>query len=395
MTMRRILLPLVMSLGLVGSGGPHGAFPQEAYVWQRHWTPSVVQAVEKAAPMVEAWRVLAAETDHSGGLQVFSPDHAALAATGRPVILVIRIDGTGDAIEDPALPTRIRRILDAWRDAGGAPAGLEIDHDCATSRLAAYGRFLADLKPLLGSTRLSITALPTWIGARALPAILSTTDEAVLQVHAVEAPGRGLFDPDRALGWIEAFAAISPKPFVVALPAYGARVVWDQDGRLAAVESEMTGRAEGARSAELTAPPVLVASLLRRAAALPATGLAGFVWFRLPVAGDRRGWSLATWRKVMTGAPLEAKIAVETEPGAGPAVRDLVLVNHGDVDGEPPVRIPLPAGCTSADGINGYHLAPDGTSLDRIEAGLLAGGRTRRIGWIRCPEGTEVAHVEN
>jgi hypothetical protein len=391
---RRILLSLMPLLGLVGSGGPHGGFPQEAYVWQRVWTPAVDDAVAIAADSVVAWRVLAAETDRSGTLRAFAPDRASLTASGRPVVLVIRIDGTGNGIEDPGLPERIQDVLEAWQAAGLRPAGLEIDHDCATARLPVYGRLLADLKRHLGPTRLSITALPSWIGAPALRTVLATADESVLQVHAVDAPAQGLFDPDRALGWIEAFAAISPKPFRVALPTYGARAVWDRDGRLVAIESETAGRMTGDRSLELTVPPAKVAGLLRALEARPVSALVGIVWFRLPVAGDRRAWSLATWRKVMTGAPLKALITVETAPGARRDLRDLILVNRGDVDGETPTRIPVAPGC-AADGINGYRADPDQAGLVRVEAGLLAAGHTRRIGWLRCSNGTEIAHVEN
>src|SRR5437667_7018473 len=42
---------------------------------------------------------------------------------------------------------------------------------------------------------------------------------------------------------------------------------------------------------------------------------------------------------------------------ATPGMRDIVLLNRGAVDAEPPPTIALPRGCTIADGVNGYALA--------------------------------------
>ena len=57
-----------------------------------------------------------------------------------------------------------------WRAAGVDVVGLEIDHDCATAVLADYARWLAANRPP-APLAWSITALPTWAGAPALPAV--------------------------------------------------------------------------------------------------------------------------------------------------------------------------------------------------------------------------------
>ena len=44
--------------------------------------------------------------------------------------------------------------------------------------------------------------------------------EIVLQVHAVDDPRRGLFDPEQAERWVRGFALRAGRPFRVALPAY-------------------------------------------------------------------------------------------------------------------------------------------------------------------------------
>src|ERR1700690_498531 len=89
----RLLFLLLPLTALAASGETHGVLPQDAYVWQRHWTPSVASAVTQSSDLVRAWRVLAAQSDAQGRLGPMAVDWAALARSGRPVIPVIRIDG--------------------------------------------------------------------------------------------------------------------------------------------------------------------------------------------------------------------------------------------------------------------------------------------------------------
>ena len=95
-----------------------------------------------------------------------------------------------------------------------ALAGVEIDYDCPTSKLATYARFLAALRSRLApSTKLSITALPTWMNSGELEGLTRNLDEIVLQVHAVDDPRRGLFDPDQAERWVKDFGQRIRRPF--------------------------------------------------------------------------------------------------------------------------------------------------------------------------------------
>jgi hypothetical protein len=243
---------------------------------------------------------------------------------------------------------------------------------------------------------LSITALPTWLGARELDGVLAATDEVVLQVHAVQDPHAGLFDAATARRWIEALSRRTAKPFRVALPAYGARVSWSADGRIRAVESETPLLIDASAAVELIAPPQEVASLLRGLETARPARLAGIVWFRLPTDGDNRAWSLATWRAVIQGEPLTAQVEAQAVAGGQPGLSDLLLVNPGDVDAELPRRIALPGGCGIADGVNGYGLAQtsDGPVLERRQPGLLHGHHQQTIGWMRCTAGLGDIHVQ-
>lgn len=363
--------------------------PQDAYVWQRHWTPALRTALRDDADLMAGWRVLAAETDRHGTLEPVAVDWAALRATHRPLTAVIRIDGTREEFRVDEELAAIGALLARWR---GAPlAGLEIDFDCATQRLPTYARFLRALRHLPGlPPRLSVTALPSWMPSAALDDVLAAVDEAVLQVHAVDAPEAGLFDPDRAQAWIDAFAARTAKPFRVALPDYGARILRGADGRIVAIESEMPRLMGDAASAEIMAPPAAVARLLDVLRFHPPKDLAGVVWFRLPTTEDDLSWSPSTWRAVVTGGDLATRLDVEARPRAIAGLCDIVLVDRGDIDAVLPRRLRLPRGCRIADGVNGYAAADDGGEyfLIRLQTALLRAHHARVVGWMRCSGGT-------
>jgi hypothetical protein len=230
-----------------------------------------------------------------------------------------------------------------------------------------------------------------------LDAVLAAADEAVLQVHAVQSPHAGLFDARTARVWIDRFSARARKPFRVALPNYGTRVSWDEDGRLVAVRSEATVLTSGETSSELAAAPAQVAALLATLRDDPPGKLAGIVWFRLPTVNDDRAWSLSTWRAVVTGSPLQQELAVFSQAGAVAGAADLVLRNDSDVDVSLPRVIALPAGCTLADGINGYVLIRRNglPLLQRAQDGWLRARRQRAIGWARCGDDTSAPRIES
>ena len=383
----RWLAMAMLCAGLAACGHPSAPLQHDAYVWQRQWNPAVTSALAQSADVIRQWRVLAAQTDARGQLQAVALDRAALAATHRPVVLVVRIDGQLPQWDAQALLAQTLSLRDSWKDL--PIAGIEIDHDCGTARLPAYADFLVALKHALGATPMSITALPAWLASDQLERVTAQTDEVVLQVHAVQSPRAGLFDPALARSWIDRFAVRVSKPFRVALPSYGSRVAWDDNGRVVAIESEAPLLAGGREASELIAAPADVAKLLASLRDDPPKGLAGIVWFRLPTTQDARAWSLPTWRAVMAGAPLKEMLAVFFQPGAVPGAADVVLRNDGEVDAQLPARIELPAGCSIADGVNGYVLAHQAgqPSLRRERDGWLRAHYQRAIGWARCGDG--------
>lgn len=259
-----------------GGGAPAKApvaLTHEAYVWQRAWTGAVRQAVADAPPELSGLRVLTLEVASDGATRSPAISTEALFRAGRPITAVVRIDGARIPAAVSLAPALER--IERWRDAGVPVAGLEIDHDCATAALRDYAVWLAARRP--PGLRLSITALPTWAGAPdALRRVVAEVDEVVLQVHAVRAPT--IFDAGVARRWVERFAVAAPAARVrVALPTYQVAL--------------------GA------ADPDDVAGFLRTLERDPVPGVAGIVWFRLPVAADRTAWPAPVLAAVIRGAP--------------------------------------------------------------------------------------------
>ncbi|MCM0020405.1 MAG: DUF3142 domain-containing protein [Tagaea sp.] len=392
-----IRIAVVCALALTGSSGPGRELPHDVYVWQRVWTPGVAHAIARADDLIRTWRVLAGHSDRDGRLRPVAFDPRALPQGARPV-LVVRIDGQLRHWSPAVLERDFRDLLAGWRAALPGGFDVEIDHDAGIARLADYAAFLGRARAVLAGERaLSITALPAWLDSPVLPRVLRQTDEAVLQVHAVDDPRRGLFDAKRAEDWVARMGRASPVPFRVALPAYGLRVTWTGAGALSSVEAEIPLGDPAPYAREIGADPAELAEFARRLTRNPARGLVGIAWFRLPVEGDRRAWSLATWRNVVTRTPLRGDIGVALVRAHPNAPADIALVNRGTVDMPLPARVRLPQGCVLADGIGGYRIArgESGTILRREGEGVLRVAAERPIGWMRCAGGEGEFRVEH
>jgi hypothetical protein len=358
------------------------ASPPEVYVWQRLWTPAVDSAIRNSTGLFAGYRVLAAETDRGGHLKAFAVNWR-VANTA-----VVRIDGSLGRFDAPRLLRELSTLKAQW------PPGvaLEIDYDCGTASLAAYARFLAQVRTL-HPVRLSITALPAWLQSDDFVAVLAQIDEAVLQLHAVRSPAQGLFDAKLARRWVDQIDRYG-KPFRVALPDYGTRVVWSETGAVVAMESETPRLISGASADELTTTPQSVASLLADLDRRPPRHLSGIVWFRLPVAGDERIWSLATLKAVIHRLPLTPLVQIDVRQGLIPGSRDVLLVNDGPLDAALPPAIHVPPPCASADGVGGYRYEAQKKTFVRLQNVLLRAHHARVIGWVRCTAGRGDFDVE-
>lgn len=357
---------------------------QQLYVWQRQWTPAHELALNDSRSDFSTLRVLALQAFPNAGWSRARIDTALLKHDARPLIAVIRLDGQLKALDPQAVTAQILQVLADWQGQGLTLAGVEIDHDAGSARLSAYTEFLTHLRGALpANLPLSITALPAWLDSPQLPALLATVDSSVLQVHAVSDPRRGLFDPEQARRWAKAWGRVTDKPFYLALPAYGVALLPEADGA-PVVESEVPLERGGQRR-ELLADPQQLGRLAIELREDRPAHLAGLIWFRLPLANDRRAWSLSTLRAVARGDALSSQLGLTFTNQNG--LQDIALRNVGNLDSAWPARITLKArGCEGADALAGYALqqTADLLTFTRLRDGRLPAGGQRAIGWARC-----------
>lgn len=383
-------LTLAVAVLLFAGCKPQASLPldQQLYVWQRQWTSAHDPALRDSRADFSTLRVLALQAFPNAGWSRARIDPQVLKRDGRPLIAVMRLDGQLKSLDQAQVTAQILQVIADWQAQGLTLSGIEVDHDAGNARLPAYAQFLKHLRAALPpSLPLSITALPAWLDSGQLATLLQTVDSSVLQVHAVSDPRRGLFDPDQALQWARAWARITDKPFYLALPAYGVALLPDEGGA-PLVESEVPLERGGQRR-ELLADPQQLSQLGNTLREDPPAHLAGLIWFRLPLANDRRAWSLTTLRAVARGDALNSQLGLTLSETDG--LYDLTLDNPGNLDSAWPARITVKArDCEGADALAGYALqqSPDLLTFTRLRDGRLPAGAQRAIGWARC------AHID-
>jgi hypothetical protein len=366
----------------------------EAYIWQRAWSPAVTQAMEQSKPFLAGWRVLLAETTAQGDWREFSPSVSTSDQQGKTITAVVRIDGQRRLGDTADLVEHLKRLIQAqplsqW-------SGLEIDYDCPTSSLDAYAAFVRQVRRMMPpEMRLSVTALPTWIPSRSLRGLLDAADASVLQVHSVLDPHRGLFDAHLASNWLAEYSKLTEKPFNVALPDYGSRVGWDSSGQLVSIVSEQSVPQDVPDQREILAKVRDVDDFLANVRASHARNLVGIVWFRLPIAGDQRIWSLHTLESIVRGQPIADHRVFHVERDQVGAYQ-ITLINDGSIDAPMP-SVVRSAPCLAADGLAGYfvtHTAGD-LSFVRRDASIIRAGQRVGVGWTRCAVRREDLKLED
>jgi len=389
-----------------------GPLPQGAYVWQRSWGEPVTAALRQAAGQAKGFTVLAAEVSWAAGQARVARvplDYRALRATHRPVGLALRIgpcpgpfDSGGEAT---ALIAGLAREVIAEGRAGGLdPAELQVDFDCAASKLAGYREWAKALRTAAGVVPLTITVLPSWLKERAFPDLARATDGYVLQVHSLALPAgpdvpMSLCDPTAARRWVDEAAEIGV-PFRVALPTYSYVAAFGKSGTLIAVSAEGPSRAwdQSVALRVVRSDAAAMARLVQEWQRGRPSLLKGIIWYRLPVEGDHLNWKWQTLATVMAGETPRQELRVEVVHPQ-PELAEIVLVNAGLTDIPPRVRVDLAwesGELIGADGLRGYALkmvSPTRAQLDpghhEEQAGLAPGERWQ-IGWMRFKEKAEV-----
>lgn len=382
-----VALGVVAAIAMTPSVKALPPLEHDAYIWQRSWRAPLLDSIAANKDLVRSWRILAAHVSPAGALVPVTVQAKALEESGRPLIMVVRIDGQLANFDQVRLLDQILTLHQRWRDHGIRIAGLEIDHDCGTAKLPGYAKFLTQLRDRLDrGIQLSITALPAWNVSPFLGDVLGAVDESVLQVHSVQHPVGGLFSPIQAAKWISEYAKKSPTAFRVALPTYGSRVGLDDSGNVTFVESELAFGRGSASAQELIVAPESVRQLILAVNGNRPKNLLGYAWFRLPTDADQRAWSIATWRAVVQDKPLTQAARIVARPTSDPKLFDLFVKNTGDTDVSPPARILLASNCNDADGVSGYEARTIEKRfwLVRPTPSLLHPQGEISVGWARC-----------
>jgi hypothetical protein len=413
---RRLFLLLGAGLGL-GAGvctAATNGLTQGVYVWQRDWNEPVRTAVAAHAGQFQEVVALTAEVSWQQGQPKVVPvalDYAALKAAGTPVGLALRIGPY------PGLPTRpaatnglaagfmagLAAGLVAEVAAHGLAVGeLQLDFDCASSRLDGYRAWVEVIRRRVAPVPVVITVLPDWLKQPAFGRLAAATDGYVLQVHSLTAPAGvaapfTLCDPAAARRAVVLDGEFKV-PFRVALPTYGYVLAFDRAGKLIGLSADGPARdwPADAQLREVRTDPSAMAGLVRLWATNHPATLRGSLWYRLPVATDGLNLRWPTVAAMMAGQPPQPHtqaVAVRTSSG----LTEIHLVNDGELDLTGPVGVAVhwaDARLVAGDGIGGFALAEDGPVAARWQnprpGFRLLAGETQTIGWLRLSDDGEV-----
>ena len=385
---------------------------QEAYLWQRSWGPSVGAALAGAADRLDAVTVLAAEIEWRQGRPrvVRVPiDYDALCGIELPIGLALRIGpfaGPFDESDATAsqLASLAAELLRTAADAGLTVRELQVDFDCAQSKLDGYRRWITAIRRGTASHSLVITALPSWLREPAFRRLAGSTDGYILQVHSLERPSgvdapMTLCDPIAARAAVDTAATVGV-PFRVALPTYGYVVAFDREGRFLGLQAEGPSASwpEDVQLRVLRADPRGMARLVDAWTRSRPGAFEGVIWYRLPTDDDQLNWCWPTLAAVMAGREPNRRLYVDTRR-VEPSLYEFDLVNDGEADCAPPASVTInwrDGRVVAGDGLSIYRLdemPPNRLRFHRLVDGSkqwLSPGRRMPVGWLRLDRDTEV-----
>jgi Protein of unknown function (DUF3142) len=386
---------------------------QEAYLWQRAWNDPVRRAVAAHSDQFKRIVVLNAEVTWLGNqphLIRVPLDYAALRSARCPMGLALRIGPYRGPFASTGEPVNslIQLALTLLRDAGTNElrvTELQIDFDCADSKLSGYRAWVEAIRGNVSPTPVTITVLPSWLPQAGFKELVAATDGFVLQVHSLARPQSidtrfSLCDPVAAQRAVERAGQFGVA-FRVALPTYGYLVAFDRDGKFIGLSAEGPSRSwpESVQTREVRADPRELAQLVGHWSTNRPAMLNGVIWYRLPIEADVLNWPWPTLAAAMNGREPRASWRAQATAREAGSV-DIELVNDGEGD------LPIPAAVivrwhegrlVAGDGLQGFELFEEVTPTSvRFEAAQVSGsarlppGHRCLIGWLRLSKNQEV-----
>ena len=376
----------------------------QAYVWQRVWTEEVSAAVRAAR--FDALHVLAAEfsvKDSRPEIKIITPDWRALVDSGRQISAVLRVHASvGRNGWNSSLVHEMSRLLtdtvSRFKAGGLHLTELQLDYDCAESRLAEYEQMLGSLRT---DVPICITALPAWLRHEAVRKLLARSPGYVLQVHSLHLPKNaglsGLMDLNETRAAVQRAEELGV-PFRVALPTYSCLVEFADDGRVREVYGEdlPAGLALSTRNyAVLDSDAYTLSGLVAEWRAHSAQLMQAVIWYRLPVGSDRLNWSASLLSKVAGGEMLKRGWAAFARP-AKEGHAEIILQHQGEAPDDLPREVSISwqgGDIEGGDGLRGYKVlnhAPGCLTL-RLEHparfGRVQPEQQIVAGWVRLKDG--------
>ncbi|MBI2948437.1 MAG: DUF3142 domain-containing protein [Verrucomicrobia bacterium] len=392
------------------SGRASGPMPHDVYIWQRAWTESLDDAISEHAGDFAELVALKAEVswqDNQPRVVRVALDYPSLRNAGRPISLALRIGAYSgpfnpDSERTHWLTELAASILSEAQTNELDVAELQIDFDCAESKLEGYRVWVEAIRRRVAPVPVTITALPSWLKRPAFKRLVAAADGYVLQVHSLARPRNpgapfSLCDPAEARRAVEKAGRLG-KPFRVALPTYGYIFAFDGRGQFAGISAEGPAKLwpDGTQLREVRANPETMAQLVADWKNDRPQGLTGVIWYRLPVASDSLNWSWPTLAAVMNGQVPRSDVRVETHRPQ-PQLVEIDLVNAGPADHAGSVHVGLSwhaARLVAADGLHGFELNESGPNSVRftVQRALarLEAGQRRTIGWLRFDQDADV-----
>jgi len=393
-----------------------GTLPNDAYVWQRNWNASTRDAIGKSQLHLHSLVALGTEVSFQNGKPIIVSvpvDWALLQTAHGSAGAALRIGPyTGSFAADDATCRLLCDMAESQisnaRRAGVTLAELQIDFDCATSKLHGYQIWVESIRRRIAPVKLTVTALPTWLADPAAVPLLRATDGFVLQVHSLEKPAgidapMTLCDPVAANAAVEKAGAIG-LPFRVALPTYGYLAAFSDAGELLGISAEGPSRTwpAGVRLKVVRSDPVVIAGLVREWTVHRPPHLVGLIWYRLPCDEDHLNWRAETLACVMRGEAPSPHLVAEVRRSEE-RLDEVTVRNDGTSDAPFPgsVRVRCEAAeIIASDALGGFEQTGSTVGSTGSEvtfratpgacADVISPGQTRSIGWVRLSADKEV-----
>ena len=383
-----------------------GPLPQRGYIWQREWTPAVIESLGEAARRMDGVILLGAEISFVGNkpqVAKASIDWKAVKREADHCSIALRVAPFAGPFRGDDAPARLvvdltKQLLDEARAHDVKLEEFQFDFDCAQKNLGSYRAWVRTLRGIVHPTRFVVTVLATWLDNSEFLPLVREADGYVLQVHSVPISSGDLAvlcDTRSARQWV-AKAARFGLPFSVALPTYRCTAGYRPNGKLlsVAMDSVEPSWPPGTRILEFGADPDDIATLVRCWEKSRPPQFRELVWYRVPAATDNRNWRWPTLSAVMAGRSPEHRLNVLQE-GENPI--DLTIFNAGEADEQCSSDViatwtgPV---LSASDALSGWNArSEDGRAIFSATPQhpfRLVPGATRKIGWLRFEQPTSL-----